>query len=382
MPEPRSSPGSPVTTGPTAVKKVLLHIGTGKTGTTSIQHTLDRAAGQGRLGRVAYPHLRGKDHNFIAALYRPYGKLPRIYKSAYGPDPTPEFEADVATFREGLWDVVDRNDRVIISGEYMTAFQPEDARALRDDLHRHGVTEVLVVMYVRDPASYYLSWLQQRVKAASRFEPPAAWRDRSFEAVRVWRNTFSELRVRPFDRRLLDGGDAVCDFLGVASDFFGGDLRNAGIEVLTRNESISAEGMVLMHRYRDQFYPEEQNIFKPDSSGIHSVLQRSKAILPQTTPRLRYEVAQMVLRNHAIELEALWDDYGIDFRPDPAAGDGCATVEGARLADLADVLEPHDEEVLDRLVLHALRHGFSSQPDLIRRPPADATPGRRRETPG
>ncbi len=48
------------------MKKALIHIGTHKTGTTSIQGFLKRAELEG----INYPAVRGPNHNFLYQVYK------------------------------------------------------------------------------------------------------------------------------------------------------------------------------------------------------------------------------------------------------------------------------------------------------------------------
>lgn len=69
-------------------KTALLHIGTPKTGTTSIQHCLARAQADGCLGPVRYPSWGGvHDHNeCLLMLYRPFDELPLSVRKVYPKD--------------------------------------------------------------------------------------------------------------------------------------------------------------------------------------------------------------------------------------------------------------------------------------------------------
>jgi hypothetical protein len=63
-------------------KSVLLHIGTPKTGTTSIQHSLVRARMNGDLGQVCYPLLEGdSNQQRLAVLYLNPDELGRLIPS-------------------------------------------------------------------------------------------------------------------------------------------------------------------------------------------------------------------------------------------------------------------------------------------------------------
>ena len=66
------------------MKTVLLHIGTSKTGTKSIQEALARARESGTIRPVCYPMPRGdRNNSALATLYLPYERMPRFVRSTY-----------------------------------------------------------------------------------------------------------------------------------------------------------------------------------------------------------------------------------------------------------------------------------------------------------
>lgn len=115
-------------------------------------------------------------------------------------------------------------------------FVPEEARALADDLKAAGVTDVRVVVYVRDPTSYYLSYVQQELKASHRFTAPLDFEYPFLRVITVWRDRYPDLVVRAFDRDQMVAGNVVHDFLAAASTFFGSTISVADEDLVTSNE--------------------------------------------------------------------------------------------------------------------------------------------------
>lgn len=352
-------------------KQLLLHIGTGKTGTTSIQESLHQAAGEEVLGDISYPSPRGPNHNFLAALYMTLDQLPREYRSRYqawGPE---ALVRDTSKFREALFDAIRESRKTILSAEYLGRFGSEELHALRTDLTRLGVDEVLVVAYVRDPASAYLSVVQQKLKAASTFMAPAAYRYPFRQVLQVWNKEFSDLVVRPFVRDLMVGGDVVRDFDDVASSFFGMD-DGLNLPAVARNQSVSAEGMIILQRYRQLFHSTAEDQFKWDSGQLVRILQESVDSIRQTRPALLALAEQVVMSNHKDDLEWLWRDHEVDLRG-PSAGEtsgdltGGEAFEGLRyLSDVSLILESYDEDVVGELLLQCVRQALEEQRGLSR----------------
>ncbi len=265
-------------------KRLLLHIGTIKTGTSSIQETLNAAAESGSLNGVAYPVPLEMTHNHLAHVYASPDRLPRIPRHRRRADPE-SFERIAQTFKHDLFEAIRDNENLILSAEYLSLFSRDDAAALARDLALAGVGEVRVLAYVRDPASLYLSAVQQTLKAGHLFVRPAAFRYRFLEALAVWRAIYPDVRVRPFVRGRLVDGDVVRDFLAEASSFFGDTVAPDDVELRVSNPSLSAEAMVVLQRYRRRYYPDEPNVFKPDSTWLFRHLEQSSADPPQTRPR-------------------------------------------------------------------------------------------------
>lgn len=348
-------------------KRALVHIGTNKTGTTAIQESLARAAKDGKLAGVAFPMLPGykqkvvPDHNFFRVLYRPLKEMTRMF-TYRTTTPEADRDRDVAAFRAGLAEAVAQNDRFVFSGEFMSTFTPDEIESFRQELAELGITEITPVIYVRDPVSRYLSSVQQRLKASSTFVHPAKYHDSALECIRNWHDAFPQLIVRPFDRAQLHDGDVVSDFLQVFSDYFGADLRGSEIELIASNESISAEGMLLLQQYRAKFHAKRDNVFRADSSELVRLLSESKNAIPQTLPRLNLPTRQVITESHAEFFDVLWDEYGIRYDAasevvEPIGGHGLTTDTPITLTG---ILENYDPDIIHELTLWLLQRSLTN----------------------
>lgn len=352
-------------------KQLLLHIGTGKTGSTSIQEALHQASVDGKLGEICYPQVERHNHNLLAALYKSEERLPRGYRNMYkqqGPD---ALASDACAFKEELFRSLLHSNKAIVSSEYLSGFAPSEIQALKSDLAQLGIAETLVVVYFRDPASHYLSNVQQSLKAARTYAAPAVYRHPVGQVLRNWGEEFPNLVVRPFVKRLLVGGDPVRDFLRVASSFFGLD-DNLDLPTTVVNQSVSAEGMIVLQRYRSLFYPNADDHFKRDSTDLHRVLQQSMSAISQTRPKLAPSVEQVIAGNHQHDLEMLWREYGVDLRVEPRGqtnGDpGTESYEGPRRwNDVTQILESYDEDILDELLYYCVKEAFRAHIDRYNR---------------
>jgi hypothetical protein len=349
-------------------KQLLLHIGTGKTGTTSIQESLHRAAADGTLDDICYPSPRGPNHNFLAVLYMASDRLPREYRRRYQVRGAKVLARDVKEFREALFDSIRHSPKTILSAEYLGRFGPGELHALRTDLTWLGVDEVLVVAYVRDPASAYLSVVQQKLKASSTFTAPSAYHYPFRQVLQAWNKEFSDLVVRPFARDRLIDSDVVRDFDHVASSFFG---KEDGIDLpaTVKNQSVSAEGMMVLQRYRQLFHSSAEDQFQWDSGRLIQILQQSMASLDQTRARLSPSVEQVIMTNHENDLEWLSREYGVDLRP-ASRGETAEhhmvkePTKGAReMSEIPLILESYDQGTVDELLLYCVREALNELRD-------------------
>lgn len=348
-------------------KRALVHIGTNKTGTTAIQESLARAAKDDKLAGIAFPMLPGytqkvaTNHNFFRVLYRPVSELSRRFTY---PTDTPEADRDrdVLAFRAALADAVAENDRFIFSGEFLSTLTPEEIEAFHHELFELGITEITPVIYIREPVSRYLSSVQQRIKASSTVPHPARYRDGALKILRNWHRAFPNLIVRPFDRAQLREGDVVADFLHVVSEHFGTDLTESKIESVSSNESISAEGMLILQQYRERFHSERDNIYQEDSSELIRQLVRSKGAVSQTRPKLSTSAQQTIAANHVEHLKELRAIYGIEYGAVIDAGEVAAASDKSteRYIDLADILEDYDPEIVNELTLWLLNENLKA----------------------
>lgn len=230
---------------------VVLHIGSDKTGTTSIQQFLRRnraaLAGQG----ILYPRAPGDVRHIELGLYaRPDEVLPESRLWRRGDYSTPE------AFRRRLRRRLLREVReagastVVLSDEALYRMPAESIGRLRgliDELAR----QVRVVVYLRRQDDHLVSRYQQAVKLGEVLDLDA-WSRRDLSSVYDYWSRLAEwqqawqpaaISVRPFERGRFPEGSLTQDFLDAA----GIDIRAAELRSTTvRNESLGVEAVELL----------------------------------------------------------------------------------------------------------------------------------------
>lgn len=189
------------------MKQLILHIGMHKTGTTSIQRSLDGLA----ESRVKYLALGSANHSAPMGLAfsdrEPRGRRAR-------PERSPQ---DTLALKQRIREQLEAElsskkfDKFVISGEGMVFLSIHALRDLRALLMKH-VDDVRVFAYVRDPVGFSGSALQQRIKGGyAGYELTRANYEQKFAPfISVFgRDHFS---VKEFSRPALRDGSVVSDF--------------------------------------------------------------------------------------------------------------------------------------------------------------------------
>jgi hypothetical protein len=295
--------------------KLILHIGMGKTGTTALQAALAGHRDILLCHGVLYPAVEtsATSHNFLAAFLQSEGIGPlRLMSSRYNNSP----RLLMAACERG-WHQIKRQvqkhqpDTVVLSAESifrrLNQTNAADFKSrlleLTDNIH--------IAAYIRRPSGYYLSSVQECLKASSRFAPPAAFAFR--EPLEICETLFNRKpRVMAFEReRLLHGG--------IADDFLGRLLPESdpvAVQVSSpvRNESLSAESMAILQEHRASRYPDADDRPTEYSKQLRHLLQKIERNHNfNQRPALMPDVAHYI--DHA-STDLLWLDkhYAIRFQ--------------------------------------------------------------------
>ncbi|ODS01225.1 hypothetical protein AUC68_12745 [Methyloceanibacter methanicus] len=185
-------------------KELLIHIGAGKTGTTSLQHFLwaNRRALQ-RHG-ILYPDLGvvSGAHHLLSPHHPPFLDWKFISAKDWAPD---------------LY--AKTKQRALISSELASNAAPDVIRPFAEHVNQHFNTKI--VIYVRRQDHWMVAAYSQQVKAGTqRLDFPSSlghmFRGANLVGrMSVWIEAFGadNVIVRPYERGQLVGGDIRSDFL-------------------------------------------------------------------------------------------------------------------------------------------------------------------------
>ena len=147
------------------MKRLILHIGMHKTGTSSIQSTLWNSRAQLENYDVYYPTIQEFNHSFSFYPMFIDDHTDHVFKRVkiYEPE---DMKREQEKWRQ-LWVKefqLSNHKNFIISGENLSLLGKDDIRKLKEFVDPF-FDEIRIIIYVREPISYMHSDLQQHVKS-------------------------------------------------------------------------------------------------------------------------------------------------------------------------------------------------------------------------
>lgn len=227
-------------------RKLLVHIGHHKTGSTSVQYAF--ATGRVRLagGRILYPAKL--THNYLRRHVDVYAQEGRLLPAAPG---MPDLPTIAGRMAQGDYEVA------VISGEEFEAAEPAQLRSVMERFFLPHVGDHAVICYVRPHAGRLLSSFAERMKLGLFQGTPQSFHARSVQDGRFryapglarWQAVFgAHLRLRPMIRSTLAGGSVLQDFIETG---FPDPARVSVAPGPAANESLCLEDLVLLRLVQD-----------------------------------------------------------------------------------------------------------------------------------
>lgn len=330
--------------------KLYLHIGTGRTGTQSLQQYMKRNNDDLRKNGVFYPLLDGKDHHNALALPVCGSKPPRYLRARFGDD----YQKNIAAFHDYFDKLATEVRRaapetLVLSTEFLgRAFTPDMGQILFDRISTLS-NDISVLVYLRNPADYYLSATLQTLKASGVLKHPRKQGSRSI--LESYAPFGATIRLREYNRKTLLNGDVRDDFIdGIAPDL----VKTLAVRPAERNETLSAELMEIIQDYRNAYWSNAHNQFNEETNTLLDTLR--DAALDEglyRKPQLRHDLAASL---SALDEDMVWLDQTFGFRFRDVDYDttpvGLAPLEGVykRVRDICEF----DAAIKERIALAGL----------------------------
>jgi len=287
--------------------KLIIHIGTGKTGTTSIQSALSSNIKLLEGENISYPFTESGEHNIIEAALLPFEKLHRVFRSRYNDNP--QLPKDLAL---KLIHNLNKqtSEHIIISGEFFFSLEVEPINQLLNLLNI-SANDVTVICYVRNPSSFWLSGIQQFLKGSSNIEGLIEGKYRFRKGLENWSKVVGDqnMIIRPFDKKQLHDGDVVLDFMQQIYAVTGSKFQFT--DVKNQNASVFAEQCILMQELRIELLSVPENTFNDDSRLLIRSINIESRNMELSKMKFKNNVVRFIESNHYDDALWLEQNFGI-----------------------------------------------------------------------
>jgi hypothetical protein len=342
---------------------VYIHIGTSKTGTTSIQHAMKQNARRLRSEfSINYPagmvnhwpiFLPFVDHNTY---------IPLRNHILMGLGTKETFIAKAERLHRHLKRDARRYKTHVVSSEQALIKDRVGIAKLKQFFDDLGLDSKIIV-YVRHPAERITSHLSQQIRGGSTNIASFKNVDVLTPAIRAYAEIFGKdnMIVRRFDRRDFVNGDLIDDFTSIING-----TPIAGLNAERLNESLSVPAIMLAEKLFET-YSQETGARAP--TGYLNRLPGPKFI----APRARVEETLKVYRDYTHYLEnefgIFFDDVDLSRFPETLHWE--FTEEA--LAAVADIINEQgltirqlNEELLGRRMDKRFRSGIAVLAEFLR----------------
>ncbi|WP_460274214.1 hypothetical protein [Celeribacter sp. ULVN23_4] len=274
--------------------KLIFHIGSHKTGTTSLQDFLSSVSPTLSAAGVAYPRPKADIpmHYALLSGLVPEADLPRIARFS-GTEQRRKFRKKRALAALRKIVAAGKHDTILLSSEeFFTPMAEEGLAHLKAELTAIGIQSFHFVAYLRQPSAFYRSWLQQTLKAS--YVPPLMTPPPYERIFAPYLQVFGDqaLQLRLYPEVWPEGDDIIRDFCREVLSMDG--LQAQAVAKSQLNQSLSAESIALMQSYRFAFLRSQEDRFTADSRSLGAVLSRLEKEFATTKIRLHETVAQQI----------------------------------------------------------------------------------------
>lgn len=295
--------------------RTILHIGMPKTATTSIQNSLAQAYDELLERGILYPLIpgHGGNHFFLGTATRSEKDLPRAHKQQYTGAAYSQLKTHTQNFMAQIDTLVKAHKpkTLVLSSEILS--QPEQLKSLQKlkSLLKPYIQNLDIVLYVRDPASYYLSATQQLIKASSTIIDPYSYHVPYKEIIQSYEEVFgTKVHIVALNKNTLKNQCAVQEFI---HQFLPEIEQDNVVKVINQNESLSAESAYVMQKFRHHVYAGTDDKFNVESSALNGLLRQISPLAGAQKPVLKPAFKKHITTRHKDEINWLKDERDITF---------------------------------------------------------------------
>jgi tetratricopeptide (TPR) repeat protein len=281
--------------------KAIIHIGTLKTGSTSIQNSLFSNRELLLKKGVIYPDIGSHFQHWglFTAFMDEHPSNFHIFRDwGWGRESSEQWSLEkVEQIRQYARS---NNQYMIISAEDLHRINSklENFKHFLDDIFE----QYFILLYGRLADSYYSSWISEFIgQGVNNFTFPLDYKHNLINVVNLWKSVFSDNFIaRPFSSESLVNGDVVDDFLEVVDRVLGVKLKSNFVKVY-ENASPSGTAIALLHLFNqknNRFVENKLNTFWFNARQLLRTCPAS-----QESPKLSFskEVREIIRINNLPE---------------------------------------------------------------------------------
>nr|WP_319513672.1 hypothetical protein [uncultured Cohaesibacter sp.] len=253
---------------------------------------------------------------------------------------------------------------LLLSAENFLGANPEEISKLID--RSLGLeTKKHIIAFLRHPVDFYLSTVQQQLKADHKFAAPYTFRRDIIQPLSLWRQQrdLKSISVRPFNESRINDSSAIAEFSSILRDITGDSTIN--IPDIRANNSLSVEQIILLQEFRRYFLPHKSGVFDTESNRIVSLFNELNEInkdIIGTQPELVEAVRACIIDNNIqniTEVDKAFPNVGLqNIHPHPDID--WTSDRGNWTSDVRSIMKGYIPEILN--ALKALLPQYS--PDL------------------
>ncbi len=339
------------------MKTLHMHIGSNKTGTTSIQNTFHMNRKMlNKLG-FHYPGEKSNHHLSYFATKAPSKEWPRSFKVLDKDKLSRAVNQYFSKLEKGF-----NTDfkQQIMSNEYLFTDKEQQIKNYLDYLSKF-FPEIKIYVFVRDPVDYYNSAQQQMLKGRSYVRAPQAFYYKFKNVIEAWQK-YCPIEVIEYIPGV-DSCESLCDKIGV-------DFKKLSKPQNFSNTTLSIHQIVLLEKLQRYLYSDKENQMKHHLKKVIGQISG-----PASPPRLKPEVQRSIQNKHHGDLEWLKNNFGVDLLKEfsneisspmiPNFENNRATVRDVYQIDDEQTIEQYEAVVIDTLVKKSVQE--SSKSSILKR---------------
>jgi len=290
---------------------LILHIGSGKTGTTSIQNAFAVGAAD-ETSEFLYPVAGGPDHNCLEALVRPANDWHRVNRMRFRDNPDALVER-----AEALAKIVKlkacAGKNVLLSSEYLFSLPGPEIERLLDRLGAPR-DQVRVVMYIRDPKRYFCSHMQQIVKHDFAVRRPSASQYKFKRSICEWRNLVGhgQVSVLGFESEVSRHGDVVASFHSFLTTELNIQVASAPAAE-PANISMSSEEAIALQEVKYSYGISPRARLEALNRAVNACIREASKPLKLSKAAFAPWLNEYIDSIFANDLQWLKNQYGLSF---------------------------------------------------------------------